>query len=96
MDRACARVNVRLLTRAAPNRAGRYDGDAMNRRAFAVTAFSALNAARVSGANDRIRIGLIGSGGRGREDWGTFLKPPDVEPVVVATSTIPSAKRVSP
>jgi predicted dehydrogenase len=55
----------------------------MNRRAFAVTAVSALSAARVSGANDRIRMGLIGSGGRGREDWGTFLKQPDVEPAAV-------------
>ncbi|HXB73736.1 MAG TPA: Gfo/Idh/MocA family oxidoreductase [Candidatus Acidoferrales bacterium] len=55
----------------------------MNRRTFAVTAISALSAARVSGANDRIRIGLIGSGGRGREDWGTFLKQPEVEPVAV-------------
>jgi hypothetical protein len=55
----------------------------MNRRTFAVTAVSALSAARVAGANDRIRMGLIGSGGRGREDWGTFLKQPDVEPAAV-------------
>ncbi len=38
---------------------------------------------RVQGANDRVRMGLIGSGGRGREDWGTFLKQPDFEPVAV-------------
>jgi predicted dehydrogenase len=29
-------------------------------------------------------MGLIGSGGRGREDWGTFLKQPGMEPVAVA------------
>jgi predicted dehydrogenase len=28
-------------------------------------------------------MGLIGSGGRGREDWGNFLKQPDMEPVAV-------------
>jgi myo-inositol 2-dehydrogenase / D-chiro-inositol 1-dehydrogenase len=60
----------------------------MNRRdlfrsTIAVGAASALSATRVFGANDRIRIGLIGSGGRGREDWTTFLKEPDVEPVAV-------------
>ena len=55
----------------------------MNRRTFAMGALSALSAARVWGANDRIRMGLIGSGGRGREDWGTFLKEPDVEAVAV-------------
>jgi len=35
------------------------------------------------GANDRIRMGLIGSGGRGREDWTNFLKQPDMKPVAV-------------
>jgi len=60
----------------------------MNRRdlfrtSFAVGAISALSARRVMGANDRVRMGLIGSGGRGREDWGTFLKQPDMEPVAV-------------
>ena len=39
--------------------------------------------ARIAGANDRVRVGLIGSGGRGREDWGNFLKQPEVEPVAV-------------
>lgn len=58
------------------------------RRAFskftiAAMAGTALSASRVWGANDRIRMGLIGSGGRGREDWGNFLKQPEVEPVAV-------------
>src|SRR5437868_9384516 len=60
----------------------------MNRRdvfrtTFAVGAASALSARRVMGVNDRVRMGLIGSGGRGREDWANFLKQPDVEPVAV-------------
>src|SRR5450631_610102 len=55
----------------------------MNRRTFAMGALSALSAKRVWGANDRIRMGLIGSGGRGRQDWETFLKQPDFEPVAV-------------
>src|ERR1700720_468679 len=72
-----ARAYARVSGHAA------FYGDAMNRRTFAVTAISAVSASRVSGANERIRIGLIGSGGRGREDWGTFLKQPDMEPVAV-------------
>src|SRR4051794_36993709 len=55
----------------------------MNRRHFALGAVSALSAARVVGASERVRMGLIGSGGRGREDWTTFLKQPEVEPVAV-------------
>src|SRR5271166_3598511 len=53
------------------------------RTAIAMAAASALSATRILGANDRVRLGLIGSGGRGREDWGNFLKQSDVEPVAV-------------
>ena len=55
----------------------------MNRRTFAMGALSAWSASRVIGANDRVRMGLIGSGGRGKQDWTTFLKQPEVEPVAV-------------
>ena len=57
----------------------------MTRRQFSVSlgAVSALSATRVFGANERVRLGLIGSGGCGREDWGTFLREADVEPVAV-------------
>jgi predicted dehydrogenase len=55
----------------------------MNRRHFALGALTALGASRVVGANERVRVGLIGSGGRGREDWATFLKEPDCEAVAV-------------
>jgi len=39
---------------------------------------------RVLGANDRVRIGLIGAGGRGQEIFRTALGCPNVEPVAVA------------
>ena len=60
----------------------------MNRRdlirtSIAMGAASALSATRVWGANDRVRMGLIGSGGRGCQDWGTFLQQPEVDPVAV-------------
>src|ERR1700685_1585889 len=54
-----------------------------SRTTCAVAAGTALSASRVWGANDRVRLGLVGSGGRGREDWGNFLKQSDVEPVAV-------------
>jgi myo-inositol 2-dehydrogenase / D-chiro-inositol 1-dehydrogenase len=61
----------------------------MNRREFSKTAIamgaaSALSATRVWGANDRIRLGHIGSGGKGRADLGMFLKQPDTESVAIA------------
>jgi predicted dehydrogenase len=54
-----------------------------SRTAAGLAATSALSTSRILGANDRIRVGLIGSGGRGRQDWGNFLKQPSVEPVAV-------------
>lgn len=41
-------------------------------------------AARVLGANDRLRFGLIGAGGRGQEIFKTALKCPNTEAVAVA------------
>lgn len=38
----------------------------ISRRLFAGAAISAASAARVAGANDRIRLGVIGNGGRGQ------------------------------
>jgi predicted dehydrogenase len=50
-----------------------------------VLAATGLNAsARIQGANDRVRIGLIGSGGRGRQVASFFLKHPDAQYVAVA------------
>jgi predicted dehydrogenase len=44
---------------------------------------TAASYSRVLGANDKIRVGLIGSGGQGKSDWKSFLKNPDVTPVAV-------------
>ncbi len=55
----------------------------MNRRTFAMGALTAFSASRVAGANDRIRMGWIGSGGRGRQDLATFLKQPDADPIAI-------------
>ena len=41
---------------------------------------------RVPGANDRLRLGVIGTGGRGRDVMGAFLRQPGVE--VVALSDV--------
>lgn len=52
-------------------------------KTLAMGAFSALSASRVWGANDRVRVGLIGCGGQGSGDWRNFLAQPDVSPVAV-------------
>ncbi|HUA58762.1 MAG TPA: Gfo/Idh/MocA family oxidoreductase [Verrucomicrobiae bacterium] len=46
---------------------------------FAVTAATALESSRVWGANDRLSMGWIGTGGRGTEDLRNFLKQPDAD-----------------
>src|SRR3984893_1477383 len=45
---------------------------------------AALPTGRALGANDRIRIALIGAGDRGMEDLKTALKQPNVECVAIA------------
>src|SRR5215472_9730497 len=55
--------------------------------------------ARVLGANERIRIGLIGAGSRGREIFKAALACPNVEAVAVAdvyTRRLEDAKAISP
>jgi predicted dehydrogenase len=49
--------------------------NAVPRRAFlGVTAATALSYSRVMGANERIQLGLIGCGERGRGDLGNFVR----------------------
>ncbi len=48
-----------------------------------VTAATALSYARVYGANERIRLGLIGCGERGRYDMGNFLRTGAVDVVAL-------------
>ncbi len=60
-----------------------------NRREFlgqvaGMTAATLSSAGRVLGANDRIRIGLIGGGARGQEIFKAAIACPNVEPVAVA------------
>ena len=61
---------------------------AVSRRSFltkaalaagSAAAVSAASAARVIGANDRIRVGLIGCGGVGRGDLCDFLRLKNIE-----------------
>jgi predicted dehydrogenase len=52
----------------------------ISRRDILKTAsLAALSYSRVMGANERIGLGLIGAGGRGRSVMGTFLRNSDVE-----------------
>ncbi len=50
---------------------------------LAAGAGTALSRTRILGANDRINIGLIGSGDRGRDVFKRFLVNSDVNPVAV-------------
>jgi predicted dehydrogenase len=49
-----------------------------------VAVSSLVTSRNVLGANDRIRIGLIGAGSRGKYDFKQAIKCPNVEPVAVA------------
>ena len=60
---------------------------------------SALGASRVLGANDRIRFGLIGCGGRGQAILRAAIKAPNTEAVAVAdvySRRLEQAKRIAP
>jgi len=50
----------------------------------ALAAYGLFPSSRVLGANDRIRIGLIGAGGRGTQIFKAALKCPNVEGVAAA------------
>jgi predicted dehydrogenase len=52
-------------------------------RRFFVGAASAAAAFRVMGANDRVPIGVIGLGGRGRDHLNNYLRLPDAQVVAV-------------
>jgi predicted dehydrogenase len=47
------------------------------------SALTALSYSRVLGANDKIQLGVIGCGERGREDMSNFLKNPTVDVTAV-------------
>jgi predicted dehydrogenase len=52
--------------------------------AAALTVTNRLATARVLGANDRVRIGIIGAGARGQEDLKAAIAVPNVECVAMA------------
>jgi predicted dehydrogenase len=57
----------------------------MGRRAFIASAavFTAASYSRVYGANDTVRMGLIGAGDRGRYDMNLFLANPGVQVIAL-------------
>jgi len=57
----------------------------MDRRKFfsSAAAATALSYAQITGANDRIRLGVIGPGVRGLGDMGKFMKDPSVDVTAV-------------
>ncbi len=64
-----------------------------------VVAAGVASSGRVLGANERIRIGLIGAGGRGKEIFRAALRCPGVEAVAVAdvyTRRLEEAKALAP
>ena len=80
----------------------------LNRRGFihqlsggavALAGSSMLPSARVLGANDRVRFGLIGAGGRGMEIFKPALHAPNTQAVAVAdlyTRRLDEVKRMVP
>jgi predicted dehydrogenase len=65
----------------------------------AVAASSVFPSSRVLGANDRVRFGMIGVGGRGMEDFRSALRSTNVEAVGIAdlyTRRLDEAKSVAP
>ena len=71
----------------------------LNRRSFSISmaggAAMALSASRILGANDQIRVGIIGAGGRGSGVWRDFLAQPDVTPVAVCDVYEPNRERAA-
>lgn len=67
--------------------------------AATLTVSGTLAPRRVLGANDRIRVGLIGAGGRGQEIFKTALKCPNTEAAAVAdvyTRRLDEVKKFAP
>ena len=55
-----------------------------NRRKLVTAAcITAASYNRILGANDKVRVGLVGSGGQGRNDFKQFVESPDVQAAAV-------------
>src|SRR5437762_1329343 len=73
--------------------------DAGRRNFLRASAITALSYSRVYGANDRIQLGLIGCGERGRYDMGNFVKSGKVDVAAVCDiygESIDKAKQIAP
>lgn len=73
---------------------------ALDRRTFMrATAMTAISYSRILGANERVRLGAIGVGERGRGDLSKFAKNPAVEVAAVCdiyAEQIDKAKTIAP
>src|SRR3954470_5571260 len=71
----------------------------LNRRSFSKSlaggAYLAMSASRVLGANDQIRVGIIGCGGQGSGVFRNFLGQSDVTPVAVCDVYDPNRERAA-
>jgi predicted dehydrogenase len=68
----------------------------MERREFiAATAWTALSASRVLGANERVIVGLVGCGGRGRQVMRAMLQAPNTSLAAVCDVYDTNAERAS-
>jgi predicted dehydrogenase len=65
----------------------------MNRRTLSLSMAGAAVAGRVMGANDRVRVGLIGAGNRGSQVWQAMLKHADFEAAAVCDVYEPFRRR---
>ena len=64
-----------------------------------LAAATALSYSKIYGANERVQLGLIGSGERGRGDMGNFIRTNVVDVTAVCdvyASQIDAAKKVAP
>src|ERR1700686_5346927 len=75
----CAGGDMTALTRLEPNRR-----TFLKQAAMGTAAVLAYPTARVLGANDRVRVGMIGVGDRGNDLLGQILSVHGVEVVVMA------------
>jgi predicted dehydrogenase len=65
----------------------------MTRRSFYVGAVAALSAARVLGANDRIRVGIVGLGGRGSDHQRAYSTIPEARITALCDVNQPARER---